>query len=186
MQLFIPMSKYFNEGVFMGTKQPLVVKLPPHMVKSLYCERYLSFQTIVGKIYDKPNLYILLPLLTTFVHAQALRRRASQVGFWQHSGWRQTSQLGTHQRNDDDGLVANPEDPEDDPEDPEVPDNPEDDPEDDPEDNTEDDPEDNTEDDPEEEPEEDPEDDSVEKVAETGDLKPPAMTSVLPMTAHPG
>ena len=34
--------------------------------------------------------------------------------------------------------------------------------------------------------EEDEEDDPAEKAAETGDLKPPAMSNVLPMTAHPG
>ena len=34
--------------------------------------------------------------------------------------------------------------------------------------------------------EEDEEDDPAEYAAETGDLKPPAMSNVLPMTAHPG
>ena len=34
--------------------------------------------------------------------------------------------------------------------------------------------------------EEDEEDDPAEKAAETGDLKPPATITVLPMTAHPG
>ena len=34
--------------------------------------------------------------------------------------------------------------------------------------------------------EEDEEDDPAEYAAETGDLKPPATITVLPMTAHPG
>ena len=38
-----PSTWHFQSGRGGGKKQPLVVKLPPHMFQNLFCERYLPF-----------------------------------------------------------------------------------------------------------------------------------------------
>ena len=42
-------KKKWKLGRVVAKKQPQVVKIPPHMVHKLYCERYLSIQSMLGK-----------------------------------------------------------------------------------------------------------------------------------------
>ena len=43
------MGKKLKLGRMVAKKQPQVVMIPPHMVQKLYCERYLSIQSMLEK-----------------------------------------------------------------------------------------------------------------------------------------
>ena len=61
LPLHLPMSsknsyvagKKVKIGMGVAKKQPQVVMIPPHMVQKLYCERYLSIQSMLGKKREK-------------------------------------------------------------------------------------------------------------------------------------
>ena len=42
-------KKKWKLGRVVAKKQPQVVKIPPHMVHRLYCEKYLSIQSMLGE-----------------------------------------------------------------------------------------------------------------------------------------
>ena len=46
-------GKKWKLGWLVAEKQPQMVKIPPHMVQKLYCEIYLSIQSMLKKEEEK-------------------------------------------------------------------------------------------------------------------------------------